>query len=389
MKPSESGSSTDRIMEGETSSRAANPLRKSGIESTAESIPWHPRQNVRLAIASLRAMKAKLMYDRLLYIILRILSMDTLLEDPNVAEAIRKLPAILIPGIRGYQKLFRSPKSTIESLETSDARCEISENLLGIFKGGSRSVENWLQEGPVVKSLMSATDVHWESFKSQVDKYLLDPASRPLLDFDIHVLFFGAEASVAGALNATINQAVEDVSGSLNLDDATTTDPRQLEEGRRASDEDTGRVIHTNTNTQSQRRWSAFENTVRNSWKEARRPLGVLLYIINIGAGLGYVMLTNPFSPGPNKGPKPVAVADEVASRVQLVFALWLITTVVLLTDGLFFSIYTTQSYASRLLILSLIICGCIGSALHMIGGNAMSGVLIGVSLAMAFLQIW
>ncbi|EHK99309.1 hypothetical protein M7I_4826 [Glarea lozoyensis 74030] len=161
-------------MEGETSSRAANPLRKSGI-------------------------------------------------DPNVAEAIRKLPAILIPGIRGYQKLFRSPKSTIESLETSDARCEISENLLGIFKGGSRSVENWLQEGPVVKSLMSATDVHWESFKSQVDKYLLDPASRPLLDFDIHVLFFGAEASVAGALNATINQAVEDVSGSLNLDDATSS----------------------------------------------------------------------------------------------------------------------------------------------------------------------
>jgi hypothetical protein len=257
-------------------------------------------------------MEAEQMYHRFAYIKIRILSMDTRPAGyPELIEAIRKLPIVTITGIKTYRKLFASPESTIATLGNSpDSRCEISEDLLDIFKGGNRTIENWLLEGPVVNILIRLTDFYWEGFKSSVDRYLLDPASRALLDSDLHVLFFGAETTVPRATNATIDQ-----------------DPRELEEGR-ASNNDTSQVTRTNTGTQQpQSRWNTYQEFVHNSWKEARRLLGILLYIINIGAGLGYAMLTFSIYSSPSKGPKPVAVAvasfaiaddDQVASRIQL-----------------------------------------------------------------------
>jgi hypothetical protein len=137
------------------------------------------------------------------------------------------------------------------------------------------------------------------------------------------------------------------------------------------------------------------------SMAKLRGMLAIFIFSINIGSAVAYLMFDQaPIpTPGYDDSSGPGRPQPQAPSPSQLpeylrtsVLGAWCVSMLILLIHGAFFSERpgrTPKSYAIGILTLSATLCVTITFALRSLSANPLSGILLGVSLSVLFIQTW
>ncbi|RDW56851.1 hypothetical protein BP5796_12918 [Coleophoma crateriformis] len=239
---------------------------------------------------------------------------------------------------------------------------------IDLTSAGSQSVEHWLCQGPDLEKLDQESNPRWKSYTAEVKRVVLDPQASDWLHYSIEDLLNVREHGTAYHVSNTSLDRGRQARGSINRDQRSTySRPRETADQHNALAALSTWILRANQALQ----WL---------FGVLFLPISILIHSVNISSALGYLMLVNTSISQQNG-------SSDIYWKITLIA--WGVTITFLLVHGLFFGVYKTDCYVRRLVLTCIVFCGAIALALHALGANVMSGILVGFTLSVIFLQIW